>query len=89
MATHSSTIAWRIPWIGEPGRHICLHININIYIYNEKYNDSLYLSHYRYGYSFPSCAAVKNPPANAEGATDVSSIPGMERYPGVGNGNLL
>ena len=32
---------------------------------------------------------MKNPPANAEGATDASSIPGMERSPGVGNGNLL
>ena len=20
MATHSSTVAWRIPWVGEPGR---------------------------------------------------------------------
>ena len=21
MATHSSILAWRIPWTGEPGRH--------------------------------------------------------------------
>ena len=118
MATHSSTIAWRIPLTGEPGRvqsiesqrvrhsltdsaytqsymlaykyvYMCLHIYIYIYIYNEKYNDNLYLSQYRYRYSFPGGAVVKNPPANAEGATDVSSIPRLERFPGVGNGNLL
>ena len=32
---------------------------------------------------------VKNPPANAEDTRDVGSIPGWERYPGVGNGNPL
>ena len=48
------------------------------YIYNNKYNDNLYLYHYRYRYGFPDGAVVKNPPANAEGATDVSSIPGLK-----------
>ena len=32
---------------------------------------------------------VKNPPANAGDARDVSWIPGAGRSPGVGNGNLL
>ena len=32
---------------------------------------------------------VKNPPANAGDATDVGSVPGLGRYPGEGNGNLL
>ena len=32
---------------------------------------------------------VKNPPANAEDATDWGSIPGWGRSPGVGNGNPL
>ena len=32
---------------------------------------------------------VKNPPANAGDARDVSSIPGSERSPGKGNGNSL
>ena len=32
---------------------------------------------------------VKNPPANAGGVRDVSSIPGLERSPGTGNDNLL
>ena len=32
---------------------------------------------------------VKNPPANAGDAGDVSSIPGLGRSPGGRNGNLL
>ena len=32
---------------------------------------------------------VKNPPANAEDATDVGSISGLGRSPGAENGNLL
>ena len=35
---------------------------------------------------FPSGSVVKNPPANAG---DTSLIPGLERSPGVGNGNPL
>jgi len=30
---------------------------------------------------------VKNPPANAEDVREVGSIPGLERFPGEGNGN--
>ena len=32
---------------------------------------------------------VKKPPANAGDTTDVGSIPGSGRSPGVGNGNRL
>ena len=32
---------------------------------------------------------VKNPPANAGDVRDMGSIPGLERSPGQGNGNLL
>ena len=32
---------------------------------------------------------VKNLPANAGDARDMGSIPGSERSPGIGNGNLL
>ena len=32
---------------------------------------------------------VKNPPANAGDTRDMGLIPGLERSPGVGNGNLL
>ena len=30
---------------------------------------------------------VKNSPANAGDARDMGSIPGLGRYPGIGNGN--
>ena len=32
---------------------------------------------------------VKNPPANAGDARDVGSIPGLERSPREGNGNVV
>ena len=32
---------------------------------------------------------VKNPPANAEDAKDLGSLPGLRRSPGGGNGNPL
>ena len=32
---------------------------------------------------------VKNPPANAGNVKDTSSIPGLGRCPGEGNGNTL
>ena len=32
---------------------------------------------------------VKNPPANERNSRDVSSVPRLERYPRVGNGNPL
>ena len=38
---------------------------------------------------FPGGSVVKNPPANAGGAKDVSLIPGSGRSPGVGNGTPL
>lgn len=38
------------------------------------------------GKGFPGSTVVKSPLASAE---DAGSIPGLERFPGVGNGNLL
>ena len=38
---------------------------------------------------FPDGAVVQNLPANTGGARETCSIPGLERSPGVGNGNLL
>ena len=32
---------------------------------------------------------VKNPPANGGDARDMGSVPGLGRYPGVGNDNPL
>ena len=38
---------------------------------------------------FSAGSVVKNPPANAGDAKDMSSIPGLGRSPGEGNGNPL
>ena len=38
---------------------------------------------------FPSGSVVKNLPASVEDARDLGSIPGSERFPGVGNDNPL
>ena len=38
---------------------------------------------------FPDGTMVRNLPANAGNARDVSSVPGLERAPGVGTGSLL
>ena len=38
---------------------------------------------------FPGGSVVKNPPANAKDTGDMSSIPGLGRSPGGGNGNTL
>ena len=38
-------------------------------------------------FMFPGGAVVKNPPANAGGARDTCSIPGLGSSPGVGYGN--
>ena len=40
-------------------------------------------------WGFPGGSVVKNPPAKAEDAGDVGSIPGSGISPGVGNDNLL
>ena len=41
------------------------------------------------GMGYPGGLVVKNPPANAGDARDTSSIPGLGRCPGEGNGNTL
>ena len=38
---------------------------------------------------FPGDSVVKNLPANAGDAGDVSSVPVLGRFPGEGNGNPL
>ena len=40
-------------------------------------------------WGFLGGSVVKNPPANAENTDDMGLIPGLERSPGVGNGNLF
>ena len=42
-----------------------------------------------YQLDFSGGSAVKNPPANAEGAGEAGLVPGQGRSPGAGNGNRL
>ena len=48
---------------------------------------ALLLSFFAFVVGFPGGSVVKNLPANSRDARDVGSIPGLERYPGGGNGN--
>ena len=78
IATHSSTLAWKIPWTEEPGRLQSmgsqsdtterLHFHLHTYL------------------DFPGGSVAKNLLANAG---DVGLIPGSGRSPGEGNGNPL
>ena len=75
MATHSSILAWRIPWSKEPDR---------VQSMGSKELDTTEQlihthTHTRYLWTFPGGSAVKN----------AGSIPGMGRSPGGENGNPL
>ena len=80
MATHSSILAWEIPWTEECG---------GLQSPGEQESDTTEHSmaqHTRYVYRSgnPGGSVVKNLPAN-EG--DVGSIPELGRSPGERNGN--
>ena len=83
MATHSSTLAQKIPWTEEPGAGYCP--------WGHKESDTTeQLSDFTNTLQgFPGGTVVKNPPANAGDARDAGSIPGSGRFPESGNGNLL
>ena len=76
MATHSSTLAWKIPWMEEPGRlHTVRRVTKSqIRLSNQNIRAS------------QVALMVKNLPANAG---DLGSIPGLGRPSGEGNGNPL
>ena len=65
MAPHSSILAWRTPWTGEPAE--------GYRAWGHRESDTAErLTHTHTNYSgFPSGAAVKNPPANAGDVRDM------------------
>ena len=74
MATHSSILAWRMPWTEEPVQatvHGVARVGQDL------------------ATQPPPPSVVKNPPANAGDARDRGSIPGSGRSPGGGHGNPL
>ena len=61
----------------DHGKQRCLHLNLKKFKYLSKVP-----------MSFPGGSVEKNLPTNAGDTGDVSSIPGLGRSPGGGNGNL-
>ena len=71
----------------------CVYIYLHAYIYRYiphlyKYNICIFICVYVY-MAFPGGVVVRNLPANAGDTKDTSSVPGLARFPGEGNGNPL
>ena len=81
MATHSSILAWRIPWTEEPGRLLSMGVA-------ESDTTEQFHWHWRKGAS-QGTLVVKNLLANAGDIRDVGSVSGLGRSSGEGNGNPL
>ena len=76
MATHSSTLAWKIPWMEEPAR---------LQPWALKESDTIEWLHFLSGslvlcltQDFPGVLVVKTPPANAGELKDEGLIPDWE-----------
>ena len=79
MATHSSTLAWRIPGTGEPGGLP----SMGSHRVRHDWSDSAAACLFSYG--LPGLDGKES----ACSMEDPDSIPGSERSPGEGNGNPL
>ena len=84
MATHSSTLAWKIPWIEEPGR---LQSMVSQRV-GHNWATSVSVSVVENLGASQVALVVRNLPANGD-LRDVGSIPGSGRSPGGGHGNPL
>ena len=78
-APHSSVLAWRIPGMGEPGGLP----SMGLHRVGHDWSDLAVAAAVP---GFSGGSAVKHPSANTG---DSSSIPGLRRSPGGGNGNSL
>ena len=78
MATHSSTLAWKIPWTEDPGRLQYMGLQ-----------SWTRLSNFTFFWASQVALLVKNSPANARDVRDAGLIPGLGRSPGGGYGNPL
>ena len=86
MATHSSTLAWRIPWREEPGRLQSMGLQtVRDNLVAEQQQQSI-LSFPFMLWGFPNGS---DGTVSACNAGDLGSIPGLGRSPGEGNGNPL
>ena len=80
MATHSSTLAWKIPWMEEPGRLL----SMGSHRVGHDWSDLAAAANVYIG-AFLVAQLVKNLPAQET----PSSISGLGRSPGEGHGNPL
>ena len=80
MATHSSILAWNIPWTEEPG---------GLQTMGSQESDMIQQLNHRHPCKGASQMAlvVKNPSVNVGDSRDTGLIPGWERSPGGGHGN--
>ena len=78
MATHSSILAWKIPWAEEPGRVQSMGLNWGTFEINTSRKYFYHaLKHIFLNYrDFIGGPVIKNPPANVG---DTSSISGPGR----------
>ena len=88
MATHSSTLAWKIPWTEKPGWLLLpgkshgLRSLVGYSPWGRKESDTTERLHFH----FPWCSVGTESACNAGNA---GSIPGWGRAPEEGNGNPL
>ena len=83
MATHSSIFAWRMPWTEGPGGLQSLGSQRVRHDWS-----NLAFTHNILGAS-QVALVIKNPSASAGDLRTAGFIPGLGRYPGVGDGNPL
>ena len=101
LATHSSTLAWKIPWMEEPGGlqsmgswrvghdwcNIAVAAAVVIRFASHAKSETGWKKHAYF--RLPWWLRSKESGCNAGDAGDVGSIPTLERSSGVGNGNPL
>ena len=96
IATHSSILAWRIPWLKEPGGLQSTGLQRVQHDWATSLSLSVRMKPWTVPLSFLPCKdvrrcgkVVKYLSSNAGDTGDTGSIPGLGRSHGVGNGNQL
>ena len=99
MATHSSTLAWKIPWTEEPGRLQSMGLQRVGHDFTTSLQSSVSGSVYSHFFETDSqnCGNLCHScvPCGSDGkesacnAGDLGSLPGLGKSPGGGNGNPL
>ena len=89
MATHSSVLAWRIPGMENPRDRGAWWAAVHAVAQSQTRLKQLSSSSSSNQYTHLDFPGGSDSKASAYNAGDLGSIPGLERSPGKGNGNLL